>query len=316
MTAERVVVTGATGHLGLYVVHALAARGFSVVAVSRSGALPQAPFGEQLAGEVRALAADLEQDGAVDILREALAPVAALVHLAAWHPPATASTSPADRRRLLASNVLGSMRALEAARAGRASVVVYASSFEVYGVPQSSGPVSELSRLEPVSDYGATKLAGEDHLLAFGYEEKTRAIALRLPAIYGPGEITSRALPNFLAQAGRGEVPCILGTGQDLRDQIHARDAALAVHRALASQASGIFNVADGRAHSIEELATTAMRVAGLPGEPRRAAAQKASYDFHMNVEKARRELLFEPCVELEAGMREQLAWLRARAAP
>jgi UDP-glucose 4-epimerase len=316
VTAERVVVTGATGHLGRYVVHALLARGFSVVAVSRSGALPQAPFGERLSGDLRAVAADLEQDGAVDILREALSPSAALVHLAAWHPPATASTSPQDRRRLLSVNVLGTMRALEAARGGRASVVVYASTFEVYGVPQSSGPISELARVEPVSDYGATKLAGEDHLLAFAYEEKTRVVALRLPAIYGPGEITSRALPNFLERAGRGEVPCIFGTGNDLRDQIHARDAALAVEQALTSQASGIFNVADGRAHSIEELAATAMRVAGLAGEPRRAAAQKATYDFHMNIENARRELLFEPRVELEAGMREQLAWLRARAVP
>jgi nucleoside-diphosphate-sugar epimerase len=237
------------------------------------------------------------------------------VHLAAWHPPATANTSSADRRRLLEHNVLGTLRVLEAARRGRVRAVVYASSFEVYGLPQHSGSVSETARVEPISDYGASKLAGEDHLLAFAYEEKTRVVALRLPAIYGAGETTSRALPNFLLQVARGERPCIQGTGEDLRDQIHASDAALAVQCALAGAVGGIFNVADGQPHSIRELAQTALTVAGMAGEPDHGPGQKPRYDFHMSIEKARRELSFEPRITLIEGMREQLGWLRARAA-
>jgi nucleoside-diphosphate-sugar epimerase len=312
MSLRKVVITGATGHLGSYASQRLAERGLEVVALSRSGALPAVPFEQTRPGNVRGLALDLEEDAAVESLRAELGGGVALVHLAAWHPPATAATTPEDRRRLLACNVLGTMRALEAARLATVESVVYASSFEVYGVPEQNGPVTEEARLNPVTDYGATKLSGEDHLLAFAYEQKTRVVALRLPAVYGPGEKTSRALPNFLKQVARGERPSIFGSGADLRDQLHARDAALALERALLSEATGIFNVADGAPHSILELARTALEVAGMAGEPRREPSQKARYDFHMDIGKVRRELGFEPSVTLATGMREQLAWLRA----
>lgn len=316
MSARKFVITGATGHLGRSVVHTLAERG-EVVAASRSGALPSPPFGEQARDNVRALALDIESDAGVDVLRAELGPDVALVHLAAWHPPRTAGTTPVERRRLLASNTFGTMRVLEAARrsatAAGAACVIYASTFEVYGIPEQPGPVVESARLNPITDYGATKLSGEDHLLAFAYEERTRTVALRLPAIYGPGEITARALPNFLRRVAKGERPTLHGSGRDLRDQIHVRDAALAVLRAIESEASGIYNIADGEPHSISQLAELSMQAAGMGGAPERLPADKPSYDFHMSIERARRELGFEPRVSLLEGMREQLAWLRTQ---
>jgi nucleoside-diphosphate-sugar epimerase len=213
-------------------------------------------------------------------------------------------------------NVHGTMRVLEAARrsVGGVKAVVYASSFEVYGLPEKPGPVTEDARLNPITDYGATKLSGEDHLFAFAYEEKARVVALRLPAIYGPGEHTPRALPNFLRAVARGERPKIYGDGGDLRDQIHGSDAALAVERALLSDASGIFNIADGEPHSIREFAENALRISGLGGMPEVLPVARPRYDFHMSIDKARAELSFEPRVRLLDGMKEELEWLRQSA--
>ncbi len=308
----KVVVTGATGHVGQYAVHALLRAGHDVVAVSRSGATPGVPFrqGPGL-GPVQALALDLGLESAVAPLAGTLAGAGALIHLAAWHPEQTANTGRAERRQLLEVNVHGTLRALEAARLSRVPVVVYASSFEVYG--NAGGDfIDEASRLEPVTDYGATKLAGEDHLLAFAYEEKARVVALRMPAIYGPGEKTPRALPNFLKAVARGERPKIQGDGGDLRDQLHAADAANAIRLAVERPANGIFNVADGERHSIEELARLALELGGLPGKPDQSERVKPRRDYHMSIDKARRELGFAPSVSLRAGMSEQLDWLRS----
>ena len=311
----KAVVTGATGHLGTDVVAELLGAGYEVVAVSRRGELPAAPFGAPANNHrARALAADVSTDSATVALAAELGPEVALVHLAAWHPPATAATGPADRRRLIDVNVLGTMRALDAARRerGGAAVVVYASSFEVYGEPEDRQVIDESARTAPLTDYGATKLAGEDHLLSFAAEEDIRVLALRMPAIYGPGERTARALPNFLRAAARGERPVIFGDGGDLRDQLHARDAARAVTRCLSSSASGIFNVADGAPHSILELARTALALAGSPEQPERKPREKPRRDYHMSIERARRELGFSPAVDLMTGMREELSWMRA----
>lgn len=277
----KVVVTGATGHLGSALVPLLRARGHECTALSSRDALPA------LSGDV------------------------ALVHLAAWHPPATAATTAEDRRKLIDVNVMGTMKALEAARERRATCVVYASTFEVYGKPERS-PIDEDHPTRPLTDYGATKLSGEDHLLAFAYEEKTRVVALRMPAIYGPGEKTPRLLPNCLAKVARGERPIIEGDGQDLRDQLYVDDAALAIALALEKDAAnGIYNVADGKEHSVAEVARTAMKVAGLDGEPAVTERKKPRLDYHMTIAKAERELGFAAQVSLEEGMRRQLANLK-----
>lgn len=307
----KVVVTGASGHVGRYAVDALARAGHEVLAVSRSGAVPSLPFGRPPRAPVPALALDLALEASVASLAAALAGAGALLHLAAWHPEQTASTGRAERHQLLEVNVHGTLRALDAARQSRVGVVVYASSFEVYGDVEGDS-ISEAARLSPLTDYGATKLAGEDHLLAFAYEEKARVVALRMPAIYGPGEKTPRALPNFLKAVARGERPAILGDGGDLRDQLHAADAARALVLALERPAHGIFNVADGERHSIDELARVALELGGIGGEPERRERVKPRRDYHMSIDKARRELGFAPSVALRAGMAEQLAWLRA----
>ena len=287
----KVVVTGASGHLGRATCALLEKRGHEVVALSSKDV-------------------DLaDEQTAVSKLAPFFVSPAALVHLAAWHPPATAATTAADRRRLLEVNVMGTMRALEAARAG-APRVVYASSFEVYGAPASS-LIDEDHPTRPLTDYGATKLAGEDHLLAFAYEEDKRVVALRMPAIYGPGERTPRLLPSCLAKVARGERPVIEGDGGDLRDQLYVDDAALAIALALEKDVTGIFNVADGAAHSVAEVARTAMKVAGLSGEPDVAERKKPRRDYHMSIARAARELGFAAQVTLEEGMRRQLASLR-----
>lgn len=311
----KVVVTGATGHIGAYLCERLASIGVQVVAASRSGQLPRIAFEPAPSpGNVRPLALDLSRESAVDVLAAELGPNVALVHLAAWHPPATAASTPDDRGSLIEINVMGTLRLLDAARRARVSRVVYASTFEVYGIPPHGAPVTEAAATRPFSDYGASKLAGEDHLFAFAKEEGLPVVALRMPAIYGPGEHVSRALPNFLRSVARGERPKIFGDGLDRRDQLHAADAALGVERALCGEHSGVYNLADGEPHTIRDLARAALEVAGLGGEPELLPAQKQRFDFHMSIAKIRSELGFAPRVRLLDGMADQLRWLRASA--
>jgi len=303
-----ILVTGATGHVGSYVVHLLVSQGHRVVAASRSGTVPLTPFEKKASFPPRTLKVDITQDAAVAILEQVLPAGAAIVHLAAWHPPATAKTTADDRRQLLETNVLGTMRVSEAARRAQAGCMMYASTFEVYGESQGTkqDPITEQTRVNPITDYGASKLAGEDHLFSLEAEDKIRTVSLRMPAVYGPGEHTSRALPNFLRSVAEGRCPILRGDGTDLRDELHGDDAASAISAALHSHLSGIFNINDGEAHSIEEIALTAMRVGGLNGMPERQPGNTPPRNYHMTIEKAVKTLTYQPRVSLEVGMAQQ----------
>lgn len=307
----KVVVTGATGHLGRFVVERLAHAGCELVAVSRSGRAPEPPFGRPALPPQQTLALDLCTDDAVTALANVLGPEVTLVHLAGSRPDATDGTR-AARDRLLDLDVMGTQRALEAAGRAGTRAVIYASSAEVYGVPQTPAALGEESATRPISDYGVVKLSGEDHLFAFAEEVGVRPVALRFAAIYGPGEHVSRPIPTFLRAVASGRVPEIVGDGSVPCDRIHAADAARAIERAVFTEARGVFNVADGEAHTLDRLATTALEVAGLPGKPERRPSTERSFGVHLAIQRARRVLGFEPEVRLEAGMREELAWLRA----
>jgi UDP-glucose 4-epimerase len=310
----KAVVTGATGHLGSYLVWRLAAAGWEVVAASRSGRAPPAPFETVANGEIRPLPLDIEAEASVSELSAELGPEVSLVHLAAYCPVATAATTPADRRRLFDVNCLGTMRVLDAARVAGIRSVIYASSFEVYGIPSEPVAATETAPTRPVTDYGVSKLAGEDHAFSFAVEQGVRAVALRMPAIYGPGESTSRALPNFLRAVAAGRRPKIFGDGLDLRDQLHAADAAAAVELALECSASGAFNISDGEPHSILEIARLALRAAEFDAEPEFLPDSKRRFPFHMSISKAQRDLGFRPAFELLEGMRQELRWIASLA--
>jgi nucleoside-diphosphate-sugar epimerase len=312
----KVVITGATGHIGRYLAQRLAGQGWNIVAASRSGLVPATTFESQaISGRVHAMALDIASETAVGTLAERLGPDVALVHLAAQHPEATAASSVDDRQRLIEVNVMGTLRVLEAARVSGASTIVYVSTFEVYGIPSGCQSATEDSETHPGSDYGVTKLAGEDHVLAFALEQNVRTAALRMPPIYGPGECLARELPSFLRSVARGERPRIYGDGDDCRDVLHVQDAALSIERALVTNCSGIYNVSDGQSHSIAELARTAMKLADMNGEPEFRPASETRFDFHVNIDKIKAELGFEPEVALIDGMQQELRWIRASAA-
>lgn len=312
MTARPpVVVTGATGHLGRHVLRALATLGHSIVATSRSGLRPQelsATHG------LTSCSLDLDDDESVGALARLLSPGAVLIHLAALHPPSTATTGPQERASLIETNVLGTMRALEAARSAGTKHVVYASSFEVYGEPLAS-VIDETHPTRPLTDYGATKLAGEDHLDAFCQEQDATGVSLRLPAIYGPGETTQRALPNFLRAVASGQRPIVHGDGQDHRALLHVRDAAQAVVRAMGARTRLRVNVSDGQPHTILSLAYAAMVAAGMNGEPAFSPRSKPRRDYVLSTALARGQLGFQPAVSLHEGVQEQLAWLKGDSA-
>lgn len=206
-----------------------------------------------------------------------------------------------------ATNVLGSVRLLQACRGAGIRKLVYASSSAIFGEAERM-PVGEDHPQKPASFYALSKLTAERYALLAAGLWNMPAVCLRFFNVYGaPMEQNeySGVVPIFLERLQRGLPLLIYGDGQQVRDFVHVRDVVQAVMRAAATAPPGsVFNIGSGSPTTVVELAHAIGRVTGQtpviefcdarPGEVRQSLA---------DISRARTELGFEPRYTLDDGL-------------
>lgn len=140
--------------------------------------------------------------------------------------------------------------------------VVFASSSSVYGNP-TMVPISEDFDRKPINPYAITKV--EDENLASKYSSLgTKIIGLRYFNVYGQGQTPEYAgvITKFLERITANQPPIIFGDGSQIRDFVYVRDVARVNLIAMKSNVTnGFFNIGNGIATSIFELATILIRL-------------------------------------------------------
>jgi UDP-glucose 4-epimerase len=256
----RVIVTGGAGFIGSHVVDLLVARGDEVVVLDdlSHGKRENVNPGAHL------VVADIRDEQAV---RAAFAEARpdACVHLAAQADVRVSVQRPDFDADV---NVLGTIRLLEAAREAGARIVFSSTGGAIYG--ECPEPATESAPLEPLSQYGTSKLAGEEYLATYNRLYGSEHTALRYGNVFGPrqdphGEAGVIAI--FLGRLAKGEAPHIFGDGTQERDYVYVGDVA-AVTVAALERPAGVFNVGTGIATSVLKLFETCRQASGVDVEP------------------------------------------------
>lgn len=220
----RVLVTGAAGLLGRYVVDALVEAGHAVHAIDRQ------KLSRHLALPSRASVADLATWRELDA---AVVEAEAVVHLAAipnldGDPEETVFTTNTGLTARIAFAVI---------RAGTVRRFVYASSQSVLGLPLAPSliapdylPVDEAHPCRPREGYGLSKQVGEGFCELIGQRLAIPAIAIRLPVIWAP-ETFQRHVAKRLADP--------VQAAKSLYAYVDARDAGAAFRLALEAEKPG-----------------------------------------------------------------------------
>jgi UDP-glucose 4-epimerase len=297
----RVVVTGGAGFIGSHVVDALVANGDEVVVVDDLS---------------RGRRERVQSDATLRVhdVREPLGDLAvgadAVVHLAAQ---ADVRVSVAEPARDAAINVVGTAQVLEAAREAGARVVFASTGGAIYG--ECERPAREDDPGEPLSPYGAAKLAAEGYLATFSRLTGTPHVSLRFGNVYGPrqdphGEAGVIAI--FLGRLRDGQ-PChVFGDGTQERDYVYVGDVVQAVRAALDRREPGVFNVGTGVATSVVDLLEACRTAARRGGEPvfeppREGELQRSVLDPDL----AARTLGFRAETPLHDGIAATWDWIR-----
>ncbi len=186
-SSKTVLVTGATGFIGLNVLHTLIRDGHKVIGIA-SGALPQfAADSLGRIGEVPLVAQiDLRDGWAVDEVVAQFRPDV-VIHAAAV--TAGAERERTDARTIVDVNVGGTQSVLDACARNGVRRMVHVSSGAVYGAATfRTDTLDETTSVEPVGLYGITKLAAEQLARRHAELHATEIVIGRLSAVFGPWE--------------------------------------------------------------------------------------------------------------------------------
>jgi nucleoside-diphosphate-sugar epimerase len=200
---KRVLVTGALGCIGSWVVHTLVKQGGAVTAYALANdtqrmRLIMTPDEVTTVAFARGDITDLK--GLTALVQDSA--ITDIIHLAALQVPACKANPPLGAR----VNVVGTVNVFEAARAAGLTRVVYASSVAAYG-PKEDYPESLIRHNDPLNPrtlYGVYKQANEATARVYRGDHGISSIGLRPYVIYGPGRdqgMTSTPTKAMLAAA-------------------------------------------------------------------------------------------------------------------
>lgn len=335
----RILVTGAGGRIGARLMDLLGGRGHAVIGYDRQPPA-RAANGPHAAGHAAAghevVIGDLADDRRLDA---AMAGVDAVAHLAAvmtWQPERAGE--------LFRANVHGTFNVLQAARRHGVERVAFASSGEVYPELQwQYCPLDERHPLRPTSAYGLTKVLGERMVEHLAHTSDIRCCILRFahtqeavelldarsffsgPRFFvtakidqlrrlPPAPATAEAIARLRAVAAGGEQ---LYVGCDERGVPYrmalcdARDLVAGIALALerSNRPCDVFNLGPAASFDFDDAVDYMARLTGLPVT--RVALPTTPYRYDTAVDKARRELGYEPRYTIRDMIDEAAAWWR-----
>jgi len=293
----KVLVTGSSGQLGSYVCEEL----MGDSEVLGLDIRPQ-PFTNLKASSIQG---DITEPGDV---RSALKGVKAVIHCAAQVSVEKSTQDPLSDAR---TNVLGTINMLHESSLAGVSKFIFVSSAAIFGPPKYI-PIDENHPTNPMSNYGASKLAGEKYTLAFAHISQMEVVSVRPFNFYSqradPESPYSGVITKFLARLKAGKPPIIEGDGRQTRDFIHARDVARMLVIALNKKGTRgeVFNCGSGVPTSILELADLMIKISKEQLKPEFAAPRVGDIKESLaSTTKASGLLGFRPKTTLEEGLSE-----------
>jgi UDP-glucose 4-epimerase len=305
----RSIVTGGAGFIGSNLVDGLLERGDQVTIIDNLSSGKRDNLEGALAAGAALQVVDIRDGEAVDAVFEQARPEV-VFHLAAQIDIRIAVADPALDASI---NVLGTIAVLEAARkTGVKRIVNTSTGGGLYGDADLL-PTPETYEIAPMAPYGQSKLSAEGYCGLYTRLHGLSSVSLRYGNVYGPrqdvhGEAGVVAI--FCGHLIDGTTPTIFGDGRQTRDWVEVSDVVGANLLAADSEITGPINIGHGQETSVLDLVQALNDVSGrAPLKPDHAPERAGEVQRScLDVSHAKRDLHWEPQVQLRDGLRRVLA--------
>lgn len=252
---------------------------------------------------------------------------AAVIHFAAESHVDRSIDSPAT---FIETNVLGTFRLLEAARAywhgldaaRRAAFrFLHVSTDEVYGSLGPRGCFTESTPYDPRSPYSASKAAADHLVRAYRHTYGLPTVVTNCSNNYGPYQFPEKLIPLVVLNALEGRALPVYGDGGQVRDWLHVEDHCRALRIVLRRGAPGeTYNIGGGCQKTNIEVVRAICRLVdrlrpGLPHAPCESlitfVQDRPGHDrrYAIDAGKIARELGWTPRETFESGLERTVRW-------
>lgn len=310
---RSVLVTGATGLLGSWLVRALCDAGADVVCLIRDW-VPQSDFYRSgLDRKTRSVTGDVVD---TELIERVLAEyeVRTVFHLAAQAIVGVASSSPLST---FETNVRGTWSVLEACRRiGKVEQIVTASSDKAYGSQQAL-PYTESSPLLGRFPYDASKSCADLIAQSYAVTYELPVAITRCGNFYGGGDLNwNRVVPGTIRSILSSERPVIRSNGKFVRDYLYVEDGAaaymlLAERMAQDPRLRGeAFNFSTESPIDVLGLVGELLAVMGSSLTPE--ILNRATHEIpeqYLSAKKAREQLGWAARYSLRDGLQRTIRW-------
>jgi UDP-glucose 4-epimerase len=261
---HKILVTGGAGFIGSHIADRLLTDGYQVVAVDNFelGRIENiAHLAKEPRFEFRHLDV-LEHSTLEELFKHCH--FSAVFHMAANSDIARGG---ADTERDLRLTFLSTFKVLEAMRRHKVPQIVFASSSAVYGERQER-LAEDAGPLQPVSLYGAAKLAAEAYVSAFAHNFGVQAWVCRFPNVVGE-RATHGVVYEFIERLRQEPSRLrILGNGEQEKPYLYVRDVvdAIVFLWKNSSEPLNCFNIGVAGATKVTRIAEMVVQEMGLSG--------------------------------------------------
>lgn len=299
----KVLVTGGAGFIGSNLVDMLIENDFEVSVLDNlsSGKM------ENLPEKVKLIKGDIRDS---ETVKQAMKDVDIVYHLAAQASVAVSMKEPLLDGTI---NTIGTLNLLDhALKAEIDHFIFFSTGGAIYGEPDQIPP-NENSSEEPVSVYGASKLAAEKYI-AFYEKLGLKCSILRFANVYGPRQDPNGeagVISIFMNNIRQNKPIYVFGDGSSSRDYVFVKDVAKVAIDILNKPSPTPINVGSGQETGMNELIKAIQSIVGRKFETIYTDERKGDVkNIYLDCTKLQNHLGWIPSTPLEAGLSVVWQWM------
>jgi len=304
ISKKKILVTGATGQIGSFLIERLIKENVEVFAVGRNKKELREILPIVESQKIKFLECDITNEKNIKKNSKFLNGIDFFVHLSSGYRFDLVNSMTSDHHTI-EQDLKGTIKILKELK--NLEGILFASSVSIYGKPEYL-PIDENCSVNPNHFYGVGKFGAEKILQSFTLKNKIPLTILRIAAVVGERDRSNQIIPICVNRSLKNET--INVNEESSRDYIHVLDLIEFLIKAIKKNENNIFNIGSGIKISAEKIIKKIIKLSNSKSQIT-YSKKSIGYDIVCDISKAVKNLHYKPKYSIEKGILDEIYWYK-----